>query len=391
MMCVASRFPAPLILIHSIVFVSRVLCAQEEGPRVLLEPPSDSRVRVETGDDSTTDVSANYQNEQSNDDFEIDYPGRELDAEWREEAAERIEEHRKAELTVLVTDAEGKPIKEASVGIWLKQHSFRFGTVVSVEFSLPIIAAPPEPTTELGVHPEDAENAIPRAALSPIAEMPAGSRFSEKDRSMYREKLFALFNTALPKEESAIVHERLTAWLRSRGFLFDADEVQVRTVPATFTISDLIPPEKLIRDLEQLEKETDLPLAARHFSLSVDPENSEQLELQADYTRDYLTALFSIPKMREISIDGFWAPASGVDGWALFEEDWNMRPVGHVYSDLLKRVWCTNEEALTDAAGKVKIRGFLGTYRVSVVVGSRMKTITAFLPEGGAVIKVPMH
>ena len=388
-MCVALRFLAPLILINSVIFASRVLCAQEEGPRVLLEPPSDTPIRVETGADSTTGVSTKDKKKQTQDALVIDYPDRELDAEWRKEAAERIDEYRKAELTVLVTDAEGKPIRDADVDIRLKQHAFRFGTVVSVEFSPAIVVAPPsEATTEIVAHPE---NAVPRAALTPIAEMPAGSRFSEKDRSIYREKLFALFNTVLPEEESAMVNERLTAWLRSRGFLFDADPVQVRVVPATFTISNLIPPGKLVSDLKRLEKETDLPLAAQRFSLSVDPENSEQLQLQADYTRDFLTALFSIPTVREISIDGFWAPASGVDGWALFEEDWNMRPVGQVYSDLLKRVWCTTEEALTDASGKVKIRGFLGTYRISVVVGSRMKTITAFLPKGGAVIKVQMH
>ncbi len=319
----------------------------------------------------------------------MDYPGRNLDADWRKAAAERIEKFRKAGLTVLVTDAQGKPIREAHVGIRLTQHSFRFGTAVSVEFSPAIVASPPPAvSTEKVAKPEDAEYAVPLAALTPIAEMPAGLRFSETDRSIYRKKVFALFNTTSPREESAFVNERLTAWLRSRGFLYDADPVSVKTVPATFTISDLKPPEKLVSDLKKLEKETDLPLAAQRFSLAVDPESSEQLQLQADYTRDFLTAVFSIPTIREISIDGFWAPVSGGDGWALFDEDWSMRPVGQIYFDLLKRVWCTNEEALTDAAGTVTVRGFIGIYRISVVVGSLMKTITAVLPEDGAVIRV---
>ncbi len=390
-MCVAPRrFVA--LLICSIFFASRVLCAQSDSRKAPIESTSVSPMKVEANAKLTTELSTKNAKNNRQRISDVGYPGRELDAEWRKAAAERIERHRKANLTVLVMDARGKAIKEADVSIRLKQHSFRFGTIVSVEFLPTIVAAPPWDATTRNVGKlEETERALLKSAQTPIAEMPAGDRFSERDRSIYREKLFALFNTASPRDESAAVNEQMTAWLRSRGFLFDEVPVQVRVVPAAFAISNLKAPETLVSDLKSVEEETDLPLAAERFSVAVDPESSEELQLQADYTRDFLTALFSIPTMREISIDGFWEPVSGVDGWALFEEDWSMRPVGKVYSDLLKRVWSTNEELLTDAAGRVTIRGFLGTYRISVVVGSRMKTITAVLPKDGAEIRVQMH
>ena len=319
-----------------------------------------------------------------------DYSGRDIDAEWRKEAADRIEEHRKAELTILVTDAEGKPIDEADVGIKLKQHSFRFGTVLSVEFppDQPGPTVSPESKKPAKESESGQSVAVPAQKLN--AEIPAGTRFSEDDRSTYREKLFELFNTASPRDKAAASNDQMTAWLRSRGFLSDFEPAQVQTVPASYTVNDLKPPEELMTDVMKLQKETKLPIAVRRYSLAVDPANSEELQLQADYTRDFLTVMFSIPEVREVSIDGFWAPVCEVKGWALFGKDWSMRPVGRIYAELVKRVWSTNEEALTDAAGKVKIRGFIGVYRISVAVGSRTKTVTAVLPENGAEIRIQL-
>ncbi len=61
---------------------------------------------------------------------EVTYAGREADAPWRKAAAERIEQYRKAELSVLVQDAAGKPLPNADVHVELAEHSFQFGTAV---------------------------------------------------------------------------------------------------------------------------------------------------------------------------------------------------------------------------------------------------------------------
>lgn len=60
----------------------------------------------------------------------ITYRGMEPDAKWRQSAEERIEDHRKAGLSVVVKDAAGKAVKGAEVKVDLKQHAFGFGTCV---------------------------------------------------------------------------------------------------------------------------------------------------------------------------------------------------------------------------------------------------------------------
>ena len=58
----------------------------------------------------------------------ITYPGMEDDAPWRKAAEARIDQHRKADIAILVQDAAGKPLKDAEVGIEQKRHAFGFGT-----------------------------------------------------------------------------------------------------------------------------------------------------------------------------------------------------------------------------------------------------------------------
>ncbi|MCC5848155.1 MAG: hypothetical protein JJU29_08680 [Verrucomicrobia bacterium] len=60
------------------------------------------------------------------------YVGQAEDAAWREEAAQRIETHRKGDLTLRVTDAEGNPVPEARVHLEMQRHQFQFGTALSL-------------------------------------------------------------------------------------------------------------------------------------------------------------------------------------------------------------------------------------------------------------------
>lgn len=61
------------------------------------------------------------------------YPGIEEDAAWRAAADERIDEIRKADLTVEVVDAKGAPVEGAVVRAEMLRHAFPFGTAVTAE------------------------------------------------------------------------------------------------------------------------------------------------------------------------------------------------------------------------------------------------------------------
>jgi len=64
------------------------------------------------------------------------YPGREADVPWRKAALERIEQHRKKDLSLTLTDAQGKPLAATEVKLSLRRHGFGFGSaVVAKRFS----------------------------------------------------------------------------------------------------------------------------------------------------------------------------------------------------------------------------------------------------------------
>lgn len=58
----------------------------------------------------------------------VSYIGQDPDAAWRAPAWERIDQHRKANLTVRVVDADGQPVENAEVRVHLDNHKFGFGT-----------------------------------------------------------------------------------------------------------------------------------------------------------------------------------------------------------------------------------------------------------------------
>jgi len=64
------------------------------------------------------------------------YAGREPDAPWRKAALERIEQHRKKDLAMIVKGDGGQPLAETEVKLSLKRHAFGFGSaVVAKRFS----------------------------------------------------------------------------------------------------------------------------------------------------------------------------------------------------------------------------------------------------------------
>ncbi|HXS98145.1 MAG TPA: endo-1,4-beta-xylanase [Candidatus Limnocylindrales bacterium] len=95
----------------------------------------------------------------------LGYEGSEPTAAWRKAAEERIEKNRKGDLTVLVTDKSGKPVRGAEVAVHMRKHAFLFGTAVS------------------------------GASLS-------NQRFSPEDLAKYKEEITKLFNFAVMENEN---------------------------------------------------------------------------------------------------------------------------------------------------------------------------------------------
>jgi len=105
--------------------------------------------------------------------------------------------------------------------------------------------------------------------------------------------------------------------------------------------------------------------------------NVTQRQVQADYTRDFLTICFSHKSVKSFLFWGFWANSHWLPEGAMFNSDWSIRPHGEAYKDLVFNQWWTKKtDSITDAMGKTTFEGFLGTYKYNIKSGDKTRTGT---------------
>jgi hypothetical protein len=105
--------------------------------------------------------------------------------------------------------------------------------------------------------------------------------------------------------------------------------------------------------------------------------------LDAQFMKDFMTAIFSHPSVEGFIMWGFWDGAHWHKRAPIFNEDWTEKPTGQVYEQLVLRDWRTNTDGVTDANGVYHVRGFLGDYEVTVSDGSKTVRSTATLTKDG--------
>lgn len=120
----------------------------------------------------------------------LTYAGEEPGAAWRKAAEERIENIRKGDLTVVVKNRGGKPVRGADVSVRMRKHAFLFGTAVS-------------------------------------GPMLSGRRVNADDLAKYKQQIVELFNCAVMENDMkwpqwAVVESRpatlaAVEWLRENG------------------------------------------------------------------------------------------------------------------------------------------------------------------------------
>jgi endo-1,4-beta-xylanase len=105
--------------------------------------------------------------------------------------------------------------------------------------------------------------------------------------------------------------------------------------------------------------------------------NITQRDVQAEYTRDFMTMMFSHEAVKSVMFWGFWESSHWMPQAALYNADWSIRPHGQMYKDLVFDQWWTKQEdAVTDGEGKASLEGFLGTYRYTLKSGATERTGT---------------
>ncbi len=146
---------------------------------------------------------------------------------------------------------------------------------------------------------------------------------------------------------------------------------------------DLTPPARLLTVLDRFQG-LGKPLLATEFDIDITDE-----ELQADYLRDFMTALFSHPAVEGITLWGFWEGVHSEPAPALYRKDWSKKPAAEVLEELLLKKWRTAAGGAADKRGKFGARGFLGSYEVRVSFANGATAAAAFvLPKEGASVTV---
>lgn len=141
--------------------------------------------------------------------------------------------------------------------------------------------------------------------------------------------------------------------------------------------SNLTPPDRVLQVLDRFATfGKDIKITEFHINI-----NDEQL--QADYTRDLLTAVFSHSSVKGFLMWGFWAGRHWLPDGAMYRLDWSAKPNAQVWQDLVYNQWWTNADGATGVDGAYATRGFLGDYDVEVTVNGGATTYPLQVQAGG--------
>ena len=131
-----------------------------------------------------------------------------------------------------------------------------------------------------------------------------------------------------------------------------------------------------------------LPVRFTEFDVKTDDE-----ELQADYTRDFLIMAFSHPSVVGVQLWGFWERAHWIPAAAMYRSDWSEKPNARAWKSLVLDQWRTRAGGATDAQGAWRGRGFQGDYVVTVEQGGKVYEQVFTLRPGAPAptVRVPLE
>ena len=173
-------------------------------------------------------------------------------------------------------------------------------------------------------------------------------------------------------------------YFRTIRALLDADApVQGIGLQSHFA-EDLTPPARLLEILDRFAT-LGLPMQGTEHDINLYDE-----PLQADYTRDYLTVMFSHPSVIGVLTWGFWEKRHWIPAAAYYRADWTLRPAGEVWQNLVRKTWWTDTTAKTGDQGAISLRGYIGDYEITARTHGLTKTVPAKLTKDGAKITVEL-
>lgn len=141
-------------------------------------------------------------------------------------------------------------------------------------------------------------------------------------------------------------------------------------------------PAQVITDLDFFVP-MDLPVQITEFDI-----NTPDEELQGDYMRDFLIAVYSHPVVTGVTLWGFWENAHWKPDAGMFRKDWSPKPSAQAWREWVIGQWKTHELGKTDKKGMMTVRGHLGQYTISVEHGGKQQIRICQLSKDTDVIEI---
>ena len=133
--------------------------------------------------------------------------------------------------------------------------------------------------------------------------------------------------------------------------------------------SFMIPPEEWLNYLEEYHQLTGGLVKITEYDHSTFAPDS----LKAQYLNDLMTITFSYPYSDGFLMWGFWDGAHYGGNAPLFDLNWNLKPGGKPFIDLVFEKWWTPPtSSTTDKSGKIFLRGFKGKYKITITNGDEL-------------------
>lgn len=148
---------------------------------------------------------------------------------------------------------------------------------------------------------------------------------------------------------------------------------------------NLTPPARLLEILDRFARFSKA-IQITEFDIDIADE-----QLQADYTRDFLTTVFSHPAVDGFLMWGFWEGRHWKPRGAMIRRDWSGKPNLAVWKDLVLNQWWTNADGVTGEDGSYSVRAFQGEYTVEVTLAGRSQTAQASLGAEGRELTIQMQ
>ncbi|MBE7053621.1 MAG: hypothetical protein E7391_05025 [Ruminococcaceae bacterium] len=143
-------------------------------------------------------------------------------------------------------------------------------------------------------------------------------------------------------------------------------------------MSSLIDPENFYRQLTSvLESAPGKKMQITEFDL-----RSRDVYSGAEFIRDMLILFYSIEQMEGVHCWGFWDGSHWFNNAPLFDMNWELKPCGEQYIDIIYNKFWTRDSGNT-ANGEYNLRAFHGLYNITATTADgKTKTIKTEVKKG---------